>query len=275
MSGDYGIHIEHRTSYTYEKPVRFSKNEVRMTPAQTAWQQITASFLRVDPEPTHRVAYRDYFGTAVEMFEVATAHDRLEVIAVADVSVSYSPSPDFPPPDVARASEYLPQSPMIAWDAALRATAHTLRRSTDGATVRSVVDWVRSTMRYEPGTTEVGTPVSEVLEQQHGVCQDFAHLTCALLRSLEIPARYVSGYFAPKDLEPGETVQAESHAWIEALVEGTGWLPADPTNDVEPGPRHVKVGHGRDYTDVVPFQGIHAVSASQTLDVAVSISRTR
>lgn len=272
MSGTR-LRIQHRTSYEYERPVRNSKNEARMTPAPTAWQQISHTRLRINPEPTHRVAYRDYFGTAVEFFEVTPEHDRLEAVATSDVLMSILPSLDFPATDEKRAVEYLPASPMIQWGSDVTELAAALRRETASDTVWSVIDWMRAEMTYQPGTTEVGTSVHEVLEARRGVCQDYVHLCCALLRASEIPARYVSGYFSPKPLEPGESVDAQSHAWVEALIPGLSLLPVDPTNDVAPGPHHVKVGHGRDYTDVLPFLGVHSVAAEQTLEVAVTITR--
>jgi len=270
---EYTLKIEHRTSYRYEREVRNSKNEVRMTPAPTPWQTIPSAELNVDPNPSHRVAYLDYFGTTVESFEVMAPHDHLHVVASAVVQLSRTPSELFPPADVARAVEYLPPSPMIAWKDDVISLASTLRRDAPADTVRATIDWMRSAMTYEPGTTEVGTPVSDVLSARGGVCQDYAHLCCAILRSLGIPSRYVSGYFAPRPLETGESLEAESHAWVETLLPEEGWLPFDPTNDVQPAERHVKVGHGRDYTDVVPFQGVHAGEADQTLEVGVTITR--
>jgi transglutaminase-like putative cysteine protease len=270
---DYTLQIEHRTSYRYEHEVRNSKNEVRMTPTATPWQTIPSAELIVDPTPSHRVAYLDYFGTTVESFDVMAPHDHLDVIARAVVQLSRAPSDRFPPADVARAVEYLPPSPMIAWNRDVVSLASTLRRDSAAASIRATIDWMRSSMTYEPGTTEVGTPVVDVLAARGGVCQDYAHLCCAILRTLEIPSRYVSGYFAPRPLKTDESVEAESHAWVEALLPDAGWLPIDPTNDIEPAERHVKVGHGRDYTDVVPFQGVHAGEAAQTLDVGVTITR--
>ena len=268
----YTLQIEHRTAYRYEREVRNSKNEARMTPAATPWQTIASAALNVEPAPTHRVGYLDYFGTAVESFEVMQPHADLDVVASSVVELSNAPSAAFPPPDVARAVEYLPPSPMIWWDRDVVELAMTLRATSPSESVRATVDWMRSQMTYEPGTTEVGTSVCDVLAARRGVCQDYAHVCCALLRTIGIPSRYVSGYFAPRPLEVGESVEAESHAWVEALVDG-GWLPVDPTNDIEPAERHVKVGHGRDYTDVVPFKGVHVGDAAQTLEVGVTITR--
>lgn len=272
---DVVLKISHRTTYEYERTIRASKNEVRMTPAGTHWQKVVRTQLTVSPTPTHRVAYRDYFGTAVEFFEVTPPHDHLDVIAESEVRVAALASSEFPSPDPRRSVEYLPQSPMTIWDAEVSSLAKTLRRDDAGATVRATIDWMRSEMTYQPGFTEVGTPVVDVLAARRGVCQDYVHLCCALLRSNGIPARYVSGYFAPTPLEPGDSVEAQSHAWVEALPPDSGLMPVDPTNDIEPAARHVKVGHGRDYSDVPPFLGVHMGVAAQTLDVGVTIQRLR
>jgi transglutaminase-like putative cysteine protease len=251
-------------------------NEVRMTPVPTGWQEVVSASLDVTPEPTHRTAFRDYFGTVVETFEVASPHDALEVLQSAEVEVRVSPEPPGPAPDenvTADGVEYLFASPMVVANAPAAELGAKLRAGDAESTVRSVLDWIREEMTYETGQTEVGTPVAELLSTRRGVCQDFAHVACALLRVCDVPARYVSGYFAPRELEIGETVQAQSHAWVEALVPGWGWWPVDPTNHLTSSDRHVKVGHGRDYADIVPFQGVHVGAADQTLEVTVTIQR--
>ena len=113
-------------------------------------------------------------------------------------------------------------------------------------------------------------PALEALHHGAGVCQDFAHLTLALLRAAGIPARYVSGLPPPgKDARPGETVAGESHAWVEAWI--GDWWAFDPTNGVAVGERHVVVGRGRDYADVPPLKGVHSTGTAEALDVEVRI----
>ena len=272
------LSIEHRTSYRYERPVRSSKNEVRMTPVDTPWQHVEATALMVTPETSHRVAYRDYYGNVVEYFEVSPSHDALDVVQTARVHVEARPEPPSSPDvsaEVLDGTEFLFASPMIVIDAPVARLAATLRTAEAQTTVRAVLDWIRAEMNYETGRTVVGTSVAELLNTRRGVCQDFAHLSCALLRANEIPARYVSGYFAPRPLETGEVVQAQSHAWIEALIPMWGWWAVDPTNHLTASDRHVTVGHGRDYADIVPFQGVHVGAPEQTLDVSVTIRRER
>ncbi len=272
------LSVEHRTLYTYSRPIRASKNEARMTPAETAGQRVVSSALSVDPAPTHRSAHRDYFGTVVEAFEVTQQHDRLDVVQTAEVETFSQPHPVGPmgvSEAVAdeRAAEFCVRSPMVVWDDDTARLAESLRAGDEIQTTRSVLAWMADSLTYDRGATVVGTSVPDVLAQRRGVCQDYAHVCCALLRSAGTPARYVSGYFAPKELEPGESVDAESHAWVEILVPGWGWWAVDPTNQLPVGERHVKAGHGRDYSDAVPLQGVHIGAATQTLDVSVTIRR--
>ena len=134
---------------------------------------------------------------------------------------------------------------------------------------------------YAPGATDIGDPVEDVLAQGKGVCQDYAHLAVALCRSQGIPARYVSGYLFTRDdstgadVDDGDVVDVQTHAWFEAAVPGFGWLALDPTNQQEVGVRHVKIGHGRDYDDVQPLRGVFAGSATPTVDPRVEIRRVR
>jgi transglutaminase-like putative cysteine protease len=145
--------------------------------------------------------------------------------------------------------------------------------------VRSVEDLVHHAMSYRPGTTEIGVDVAEVWRTRAGVCQDFAHLTVAMLRSLGIGARYVSGYFFAADPtaadaeETGEVVVA-THAWVEVAIPGGGWWAIDPTNAAEVGERHIKIGHGRDYDDVTPLRGVYYGDTGHVAVAEVTMSTT-
>ena len=127
-------------------------------------------------------------------------------------------------------------------------------------------------MTYEQGVTQVHTSALDALASGRGVCQDYAHLTLVLLRSLGVPARYVSGYFHPTENAPiGAAVTGQSHAWVEAF---TGeWWGYDPTNDLPIGERHVIVARGRDYADVAPIRGLYAGGASSSVSVDVNVTR--
>ncbi|MBV9292120.1 MAG: transglutaminase family protein, partial [Frankiales bacterium] len=140
--------------------------------------------------------------------------------------------------------------------------------------VLAICAWVHNALEYQPGVTGVHTSAVEALEAARGVCQDYAHLALVMLRSLGVPARYVSGYLHPvAEAERGVAVQGESHAWIEAWT--GSWWGHDPTNDVPIGERHVTVARGRDYSDVSPLRGIYSGGASSALGVEVEVTRLR
>ena len=126
---------------------------------------------------------------------------------------------------------------------------------------------------FKPGFTDVSTPVAEVLKERAGVCQDFAHLMIAALRSLGLPARYVSGYLEtlPPPGKPKLVGADASHAWISVFVPGQGWADFDPTNNLRPGERHIVTALGRDYADVAPLRGVTTGGAGEQLDVAVDV----
>ncbi|HYE77565.1 MAG TPA: transglutaminase family protein, partial [bacterium] len=137
---------------------------------------------------------------------------------------------------------------------------------------QSAADWVHSRLQYQRDTTDVSTTAVEALRMGTGVCQDFAHLTLALLRAMGIPARYTSGYVFPSpDAEVGEDVAGHSHAWVEAWL--GDWCALDPTHGVPVGERHVVVARGRDYADVPPLKGVYRGGPAQSLGVSVELTR--
>jgi transglutaminase-like putative cysteine protease len=124
-----------------------------------------------------------------------------------------------------------------------------------------------------PNSTKVDSPIEEALRTRQGVCQDFAHIMIALLRRLHIPSRYVSGYMFHRDEEKKDrSLEGASHAWVEALVPGLGWVAFDPTNNLVGGDRHIRVAIGRDYADVPPTRGVYKGEAQSELRVAVTVS---
>jgi transglutaminase-like putative cysteine protease len=143
------------------------------------------------------------------------------------------------------------------------------------AAVRDLSSRIHREFRFDPESTTVATPVSDVLAQRHGVCQDFTHLAIACLRSLGLPARYVSGYLethAPPG-QPRLRGADASHAWFSVYVPRRGWVDYDPTNDCLPTDRYVTTAWGRDYADVAPLKGVIFGGGVHTLDVAVDMSR--
>lgn len=287
------LDIRYRTSFTYDDLVRESQNELRACPVTDQWQQLVS--YRVTTSPSAKVSsFTDYWGTRVDAFGHRAPHIALEVLAEATVETSPRPmftaashrdalaDPQFCDDHI----EYLSPSPHTAWGEEV-AGAAALQAELAGAdtvsTVLALHRFVGTNLRYTPGVTEVGISVGEVLAHGHGVCQDFAHLAVALCRSLGIPARYVSGYLFTRDettnVDPADddeiddTVVVQTHAWFEAAVPGVGWMALDPTNQQAVGPRHVKIGHGRDYDDVQPLRGVFSGAARAVVEPHVEIRR--
>lgn len=276
------LHIRHSTGYRYAGPVEASFNEVRMTPESREGQHLIAHSLHVVPNAAVS-SYVDYWGAHVESFDVHEIHEQLEVVAESTVDTPRSREIDkhvswekvLSGSVQDRWGEYLVPTRYVdlTLESDERAGIAELleRESTPDAAVRRTVEAVRERIAYSPGVTSVYTTAGEAWRAGHGVCQDFTHVTLSILRSLRIPARYVSGYLHSVDEAPGQTVLGESHAWVE-YWDGD-WHSVDPTNDRLVGPAHVTVARGRDYADVPPLKGIYAGGASEALGVVVEITQ--
>ncbi len=243
--------IRYVTRFDYGGPVVESQNELRACPTGDGHQQLV--HYGVTTTPVARVrSHSDYWGTRVDTFGVVGPHERLEVVAAATVETSPRPAPDL-------------WARRIATGVA------------DVGTLMARVEEDVAGLEYRRGRTDVGVAVEDVLAAGAGVCQDFAHVTIALLRELGVPARYVSGYFFAADdrtgAEAGDEVEVETHAWVEAAVPGAGWIAIDPTNRQPVGERHVTIGRGRDYDDVAPLRGIYNGPREHRLTVNVRMRR--
>jgi transglutaminase-like putative cysteine protease len=275
------LRIQHVTGFTYAGTAYASYNEARMTP-MTLPHQITL-FSQVEVAPAAAAStwrYLDYWGSQVTVFDLQRAHQQLKVTASCLVETDTPAPPDEVGWDVLRGqsvvdeqAELLAETPRTTVDSLLR--EHAAQLAGGGSpreAARAIADWVRDNVAYVPGSTGVQTSAQEAWELRKGVCQDLAHLTVALLRAVGIPARYVSGYLHPRrDALIGETVEGQSHAWVEWWC--GGWEGYDPTNGVPTAARHVVVARGRDYTDVPPLKGIYHGAPSSHLGVSVEVTR--
>jgi transglutaminase-like putative cysteine protease len=275
------LRIVHTTEFQYDGKAVASYNQARLTPQTMPGQIVVHSRLQVSPAPW-TYDYRDYFGNEVTAFEVLDPHESMTVSATSTVHTQRGPAPmpalgweDLAAPDVAdRWTEYLGLPPIVAppEDLAARVRAVAVDAVLPGEAAREVCALVNREVEYQTGATEVETHASAAWEQRAGVCQDMAHLVIGGLRTLGIPARYVSGYLHPKETAPiGETFAGESHAWVEWWDDG--WHGFDPTNGREPGDRWVVVATGRDYSDVKPLSGIYSGAATSSMSVQVDVTR--
>ena len=281
--------IAYRMHFRYSEAVTESQNEVRVRPRDDDHQQVLSYRLTTRPHLQVLPLY-DYWGTTVEHLGIRTPHTELELVAEATVETRPRPAPG---EAVAAAMlsgtgfqiahlEFLAPSQHVEWasgDAVeQRAAPAVAGASAVQDMVQAVVADVRGALAYRQGATDIGVTLTEVLEGGAGVCQDFAHLAIGMLRSVGIPARYVSGYLfaadetAP-DAESSDVVSVQTHAWIEAALPGWGWWALDPTNGSEVGERHVVIGRGRDYSDVPPVRGAFTGSGTAAVDAEVVIGR--
>ncbi|SEE30890.1 transglutaminase family protein [Jiangella alba] len=281
-AGGWLLSVRHHTGYRYAAPVSLSYNEARVTPRSDPRQRVLDATVEVSPAAS-LYRYVDYFGSVVTAFDVHAAHSELTVTASCVVETAPAGEAAEPEPwsvladddTVDELGEYLTQTRRTTPDDELLGVAGQVRAAAtpdDGA--RLAAGWTHGRLAYVTGSTSVHTNAVEALAEGRGVCQDFAHVTIALLRSAGVPARYVSGYLHPRSgAAVGETVTGESHAWVEWWA--GGWRSYDPTNDAVPGPGHVVVARGRDYDDVTPLRGIYHGGDSQSLGVTVEVTRLR
>ena len=268
--------VTHTTLYRYASPVLVSHNLFRLAPRRLNRQYRLAHSVEVDPPPSVTSSHTDYFGNDVIFSSIAEEHRELRVVSRSTVATGPAPIPDasetLPWENVGalcrsdrtrsamEAAEFMFASPQIPVSPAFAEYARpsfTTRRPILEA-VLDLTARIYADFTFDPAATTVATPLVEVLNNRRGVCQDFAHFQIACLRSMGIPARYVSGYLetAPP---PGQVklIGADaSHAWLSFYCPGIGWIDVDPTNNLLPSIQHIVVAWGRDYNDVCPIRGV-------------------
>ena len=286
MIAERTFQVTHTTLYSYAEPVSLSMHQVRLHPRGTATQQVRSTRLLIDPPASASNSREDYYGNVTNTFTIAGAHHRLRATAENLVTLRGRHSGRLLSPTLAEtaallrrrdtetdlaAVEYQMESPL-----APRGAAYARFAETSLAPERSLLDGVETLMRrihdefdYDVVATTVSTPVADVLDVRRGVCQDFAHLMLACLRSHDVAARYVSGYLVPG---PGVVGGQASHAWVSVYCPGLGWVDFDPTNNVLPSHGHITLAWGRDYEDVTPFKGVTVGGGAHTVSVNVSVT---
>ncbi len=284
--------VVHTTVYSYSEEVPVCHNEVHLRPRDTAGQQVLFHAFAVDPPPATTASRIDWFGNHVTMFTIGEVHHRLAVTSTSRVAVA-PPAPwrSLPAISWEAVRDSASTSPAAIEFVGVSPFVRTLPQLADYASTsflpgrpwaEALVDLTRRIHRefvYDPTATTTSTPVEDVFALKRGVCQDFAHLQIACLRSLHLPARYVSGYLcntsspAHAAAAPALVGADASHAWLAAWGGDAGWLDVDPTNDCVVGDRHVTVAWGRDYSDVCPIRGVFVGGGQHGMDVAVHVTR--
>ncbi len=283
--------ISHRTTYAYRAPVAQSHHMVHLEPRKTPSQTVLHHSLLIEPAPVSQIAVTDVFGNAAALLRIEDEHTEFLVHARSTVATTAEPPPSL---DGGTAWEDIVRS--AAWqnvpiDTDVR---HFVCKSRHAPASREIRDFALQSFPprcpvltgafhltrrifedfiFDPRATDVSTPIGRVLENKRGVCQDFAHLAIAALRSVGLPARYVSGYLMTRP-PPGKAKLKgadASHAWLSVWSPEAGWIDFDPTNGIIPTGEHITLAYGRDYEDISPVTGILLGGGDQTMTVAVDV----
>jgi len=284
------LRIRHETTYAYADSVELAAHLMHLRPRNLPWQRVHSSALHTDPRPSRLTDGIDHFGNTVSWLFLGRAHGRLQVSTEAEVEVVRRavPKPN-DTPAWERVAD-LAQRPVAATDAAEFTFGSAMAPANDEVGTWSALSFppgrpvlvglldlmarIRRDFRFQPGVTTISTPISRVLQLRAGVCQDFAHLMTGGLRTLGLPARYVSGYVRtwPPSGQAKMRGADVSHAWVGCwLGPDHGWIDLDPTNNLVVADEHVVLSWGRDYSDVSPLHGLLLGGGAHTLSVSVDM----
>ena len=279
--------IRHFTSYRYNRSVWQSMMEVRMHPRSEGSQRCFVFQLSVNPR-ARIFGYTDSYGNLVHHFDLPSRHSQLTIISDALVNIEAQPSI----PEVMEYQGWQELEELVEkkdyWDMLM--PSHFARSSPEleqlageiGVTERKgrsplaflqdIASGVHRSFSYVKKSTAVNSPIEDALRSRQGVCQDFAHIMIALVRNARIPCRYVSGYLYHSTENAHPATDGATHAWVEALLPGLGWVGFDPTIDRLAGEQHIRTATGRDYADVPPTRGMMKGKAGTQLQVRVRVT---
>lgn len=286
------LHVQHRTAYRYSGPVTLAHNQARLTPRTFETQRCLFTQLQIEPHPTLLVTWSDFFGNPTTYFTMEEPHLDLSITMEAEVELSPQPikaaaAHDLPweqaahwltsrhDPVTLAATPFLYASPYCKLGAEVERYA---RKSFSPGrklyeAVRELTQRIFTDFKYDPQATTINTTTEELFRIGRGVCQDFAHLQIACLRSVGLAARYVSGYLVtrPPPGKPKLIGSDASHAWLSVFFPELGWIDFDPTNNCLPTAEHITLAWGRDYFDIAPIKGLYLGESQSTLSVAVDV----
>lgn len=283
--------ISHRTAYRYQSTVTQSQHLIHLAPRAAPRQAIGRHVLLVEPTPSWRHEFTDYFGNPAAVLGIDDEHHELVLHARTTVEVAPRGNVELRKgtawEDAVRGQATLGNEldleaiqyalPSPATPAGPDIVAYARPSFERGRTVLAVA-WdltcrVFDEFTFDSEATDVSTPVSQVLKQRRGVCQDFAHLTLACLRAFRVPARYVSGYLLTRPPEGMPRLQGAdaSHAWVSVRSPEFGWVDFDPTNRLMPSDEHIAFAYGREYGDISPISGVLLGGGRHAVEVAVDV----
>ena len=286
------IRITHQTTYRHGGPATAAWQMLQLQPRNEPTQDCLDFQLEISPAPADLDSRTDYFGNKRHFFSVREPHRTLSITSHSTVRRGHeaSPLPGITLPLAAARThvttlirdrgqfeleQYLHATARVPLLPAAAGLAHGL-----DAEATPLLDWISQlgekfadTFAFDPSATDVGTPLSQVLENRRGVCQDFTHLFLSCIRQQGLPAAYVSGYLLTKP-PPGKPRLRGAdamHAWASVFVPEVGWVDFDPTNNCFVGAGHIVVARGRDYSDVSPTRGVFSGGGGHVLRIGVTV----
>jgi transglutaminase-like putative cysteine protease len=281
--------LKHQTTYSYSNAVHNYQSILCLQPINSA-KQICRNFkINIEPLPSKIYSRVDYFGNIQHYFSIHEPHKSLKVSVSSEIEVLNNEEQLFNSITCEESRlkfqtdhalkvqvlQYQLPSQYISWDDEIIAFAKTCLIPDVSLydSVLKLIAKIFTEFQFKSGSTNVNTPLKTILNEKKGVCQDFSHLAIASLRSVGIPARYVSGYI--ETLPPKGKVKLEgsdaSHAWISVFIPDMGWCEFDPTNNMIPQQSHIVTAYGRDFADVSPLKGIIFSSGEHKVKVEVDV----
>jgi transglutaminase-like putative cysteine protease len=287
----------HKTKYSYENGASFCHNITTLKPKSFKGQNVLEYALEISPEPTNISERFDFFGNTVTRFSIQQSHEELVVIARSKVSRDYDIQIEGQnltegkkvtieealkllketQPDIIEARQFVLGSPLISdMSAVIKEYALVSFKKPERSLYEASYELMQrifTDFDFVSGFTNIATPLKVVMKEKKGVCQDFAQIAIACVRSMGLPARYVSGYIETLPPEGKEKLIGTdaSHAWFSVFIPTLGWIDFDPTNNQIPKNQHIVVAHGRDYYDVPPLKGVIYSTGKSKMDVAVDL----
>jgi transglutaminase-like putative cysteine protease len=270
--------IHHITKYEYDRTVKESMNNIMIYPFQSKEQESLQHELFITGHPDV-FTYTDYWGNKAGSFNLLAPHRELVIESKLLIRTLHTSHQPLPPATLSDMDEFsgnlqlveLSRVSNIRKIALLEQFTDELfdHRKTVAQLVEDTCAFIFQHFTYIKGITNIETTVDEILEKKAGVCQDFAHVMLELLRMMNIPSRYVSGYICPN--KNGMRGEGATHAWVESFIPGYGWAGIDPTNNVWVSNHHVKLAVGRNFQSCSPVKGSFKGPARQSLSVYVSV----
>ncbi|MBU2949125.1 transglutaminase family protein [Tamlana agarivorans] len=279
------FYIKHITEYNYSDSVYDAASQMMLHPIQDAYQNIPSHTLSITNNPTIETR-KDFYGNTVGTFMIIEPHTQLSIISEVEAVTFEKSLPEDQAPLEQQWDTYkqLKNNPLFMdfldykpFDGSHEITnlieSKGLRRTTPFKASMALCDYVFNNFKYIQGITNVDSNLNDIWTLKAGVCQDFSILLIQLVRMLDIPARYVSGYICPND--DNSRGEGATHAWVEVYMPFYGWLGLDPTNNVIANQFHVRLAAGRNFKDCTPVKGVYSGQAEEDLFVKVEINTTK